>query len=362
MNRMKAYFVVGIIMFLLLIPFKCFSQTNVSLEQVQSMRENLVTEAKKYVGSPYIRGATGPNSFDCSGLVFYVARESIQVQLPRTVKAMYGYVKIVPNSEREIGDLVFFKTTGDGTVSHVGIYIGNGQFISAVSDGPNTGVIVSSLRENYWKRCYASTGKFLQPANMTEKIDEDSVAISVNSNVLRTANKSSKSSEKISDKILFDSSISGDWSFFSSKKVMPNFRGITAQVNLLYKDMPLNPGIGTMLKWNYGVGIFQVPVIFSLSFGNYVRAYAGPVFTFGKAELPDTNEEISASIFPGMIGISWQTPSLSKKNVKVHIFQDISYSVFNNADNSSLSFIDSVAAGLVFNTGLRVTFPFSAFF
>ena len=144
MNRMKAYFVVGIIMFLLLIPFKCFSQTNVSLEQVQSMRENLVTEAKKYVGSPYIRGATGPNSFDCSGLVFYVARESIQVQLPRTVKAMYGYVKIVPNSEREIGDLVFFKTTGDGTVSHVGIYIGNGQFISAVSDGPNTGVIVSS--------------------------------------------------------------------------------------------------------------------------------------------------------------------------------------------------------------------------
>ena len=93
MNRMKAYFVVGIIMFLLLIPFKCFSQTNVSLEQVQSMRENLVTEAKKYVGSPYIRGATGPNSFDCSGLVFYVARESIQVQLPRTVKAMYGFVK-----------------------------------------------------------------------------------------------------------------------------------------------------------------------------------------------------------------------------------------------------------------------------
>nr|MBQ2234886.1 C40 family peptidase [Treponema sp.] len=139
MNKIKAYFVVGTIMFLLLIPFKCFSQNSITPEQAKELRETLVIEAKKYVGSPYIRGATGPNSFDCSGLVFYVARESIQFQLPRTVKAMYGFVKIIPDEERQVGDLVFFKTTGDGTISHVGIYIGNGQFISAVSDGPNTG-------------------------------------------------------------------------------------------------------------------------------------------------------------------------------------------------------------------------------
>ena len=102
MNKIKAYFVVGTIMFLLLIPFKCFSQNSITPEQAKELRETLVIEAKKYVGSPYIRGATGPNSFDCSGLVFYVARESIQFQLPRTVKAMYGFVKIIPDEETAI--------------------------------------------------------------------------------------------------------------------------------------------------------------------------------------------------------------------------------------------------------------------
>ena len=164
--KIRLFIVTAIALFMLgFLPVKCFSQTNLSEAESRVYREKLVVEAKKYVGAPYVRGAIGPDAFDCSGLIYTVARESIKFQLPRTVKAMYSYVKIVPDTEREPGDLVFFRTTGDGSISHVGMYIGNSQFISAVSDGPNTGVIVSSLKESYWKSHYASCGKFLASAN-----------------------------------------------------------------------------------------------------------------------------------------------------------------------------------------------------
>ena len=58
--------------------------------EAQVMREKFVAESKKYVGSPYVLGAVGPDKFDCSGLVYFCARESIQKQLPRTAKALYN--------------------------------------------------------------------------------------------------------------------------------------------------------------------------------------------------------------------------------------------------------------------------------
>ena len=57
--------------------------TNMSTAEAALAREKFVKEAKILVGKPYVYGATGPDSFDCSGLIFYVARESIKVQLPQ---------------------------------------------------------------------------------------------------------------------------------------------------------------------------------------------------------------------------------------------------------------------------------------
>ena len=74
------------------------------------------------------------------------------IPLPRTVLSLEQYAEKIPESEREPGDLVFFNTTG--RISHVGIYLGNGEFVHAASDGPRTGVIVSNLSENYWNRTY----------------------------------------------------------------------------------------------------------------------------------------------------------------------------------------------------------------
>jgi len=97
--------------------------------------------AMQYLGVPYVWGGSSPRGFDCSGLVSYVFAQ-IGVSLPHSSYAQFGMGTPVSISQLEPGDLVFF--TG---ASHVGIYIGGGQFIHA----PHTGDVVkiSSLSGYY---------------------------------------------------------------------------------------------------------------------------------------------------------------------------------------------------------------------
>jgi cell wall-associated NlpC family hydrolase len=97
-------------------------------------------------GKPYVYGATGPYSFDCSGLVQYVFRQ-LGRYLPRTAEEQYQYSIHVPQSQKQIGDLIFFGSPGN--MYHVGIYAGNGYMWAA----PETGGVVS-LRPIYSSRYY----------------------------------------------------------------------------------------------------------------------------------------------------------------------------------------------------------------
>lgn len=112
----------------------------------------IVQEAKKLLGTPYKYGATGPNRFDCSGFTKYVFKKC-GIDIPRTSKTQAKIGKKVSKSSLQIGDLVFFNSNGKGTtISHVGIYIGNGKFIHA-SSGSKYSVIISDITTgNYNKR------------------------------------------------------------------------------------------------------------------------------------------------------------------------------------------------------------------
>jgi cell wall-associated NlpC family hydrolase len=88
--------------------------------------------AMQELGKPYVWGAAGPSSFDCSGLVMYVYAQ-VGVSLPHNAAAMFSYGSPVAYSDLQPGDLVFFSGLG-----HMGIYIGGGQFIHA----PHTGDVV----------------------------------------------------------------------------------------------------------------------------------------------------------------------------------------------------------------------------
>ena len=117
----------------------------------------IVDKAKQYLGVPYKWGGTSPSGFDCSGFVYYVLR-SLGVNASRTLVTMYKQGKEVSKSKLEPGDIVFFQNTYKSGVSHVGIYVGNGQFIHA----PSSGKVVSfaDLHSDYYTSHYYGAVRF----------------------------------------------------------------------------------------------------------------------------------------------------------------------------------------------------------
>jgi cell wall-associated NlpC family hydrolase len=111
-------------------------------------RESLLAFAMKLRDIRYHRGGRAPSTgFDCSGFVRYVFIHSIGLDLPTNSASQFLAGLKVKRNEMKTGDLVFFRTRGKA-VSHVGIYIDNGQFIHSPSAGKT--VRVDSLNEAYW--------------------------------------------------------------------------------------------------------------------------------------------------------------------------------------------------------------------
>ena len=108
--------------------------------------------ALSYRGVPYLWGGTTPSGFDCSGLVKYICNSLGIKNVARTSREQFAHSGVsVKRDELIPGDLIFFRK--DGTVHHVGIYIGNNMFVHA----PHTGDVVkiSSLQDAYFESEYA---------------------------------------------------------------------------------------------------------------------------------------------------------------------------------------------------------------
>ena len=104
--------------------------TAVAVASNSSMGQQIVDYAKQFLGVPYVYGGNGPNSFDCSGFTSYIYRH-FGYTLNRTASTQLSNGVAVSKSELQPGDLVFFRYNTSYPASHVGIYIGNGQFIHA---------------------------------------------------------------------------------------------------------------------------------------------------------------------------------------------------------------------------------------
>ncbi len=114
--------------------------------------ERIVNKAKQYLGVPYVWGGASPSGFDCSGLVYYVFN-SLGYSMYRTPADQYRQGQFVSRDKLQPGDVVFFYNTVPGTgISHVGIYIGNNQFIH--SPNSRSTVSIASLDNVYWNQHY----------------------------------------------------------------------------------------------------------------------------------------------------------------------------------------------------------------
>ncbi|WP_283680291.1 NlpC/P60 family protein [Lentilactobacillus sp. Marseille-Q4993] len=101
--------------------------------------------AKAHLGARYVWGATGPSRFDCSGFTKYVYKKSIKKHIPRTAQQQYNKLKHVSKKHLKKGDLVFFGGSKH-SISHVGMYIGNGKMI----DSQNRGVVTEKVHAPWW--------------------------------------------------------------------------------------------------------------------------------------------------------------------------------------------------------------------
>lgn len=114
--------------------------------------------AADLLGRPYVYGAGGPNSFDCSGFTMYVYR-TVGINLPHNAAQQYGAGVKISRSELSSGDLVFFGFYGSADIRHVGIYTGDGMFIHSST---KHGVIRTPMDSPYYASNYKGAVRVLR--------------------------------------------------------------------------------------------------------------------------------------------------------------------------------------------------------
>jgi lipoprotein Spr len=126
-------------------------------ELSRDRRDAIVGEARRWLGTPYRYGGhSRGDGTDCSGMVMEVYQKALGLKLPRSSREQQTYCRSLRRDRLQPGDLVFFSGKGGGDVSHVGLYIGNGEMIHAST---SRGVIISGLDERYYQRTYHSAGR-----------------------------------------------------------------------------------------------------------------------------------------------------------------------------------------------------------
>ena len=126
-----------------------------------SAGSSIVALAKQFIGCPYVYGASGPNAFDCSGFTSYVYRQ-VGISIPHGATSQYRGGTPVSREDVQPGDLVFIADPAycaGYPISHVGIYIGNGQFIHA-SSNRGEGVTISNIFTGHYGTYYAGARRY----------------------------------------------------------------------------------------------------------------------------------------------------------------------------------------------------------
>jgi len=126
-------------------------------------RKKLIEDAKYYKGGKYVWGGTTPEGFDCSGYVQYLYKKH-KIELPRTAYAQSKKGYDVALKDIQKGDLMFFLTDKERgiPITHVGIYLGEGQFIHAASK--KKGIIISPIAQGYYRDKFVSARRIATKA------------------------------------------------------------------------------------------------------------------------------------------------------------------------------------------------------
>lgn len=138
-------------------PTKPANVKDLDISSMSKSERTLVKEATAWLGTPYKYGGNTRSGVDCSGFVYHVFRNSLDITLPRNSGKQHDYCRKISKKDLSTGDLVFFATTrGSKKVSHVGLYVGDGKMIHAST---SRGVVCQNLSDDYYTRTFVGAGR-----------------------------------------------------------------------------------------------------------------------------------------------------------------------------------------------------------
>lgn len=317
-------------------------------EKGEQQRQAFIQAARSYLGAPYVSGGTTKRGMDCSGLVWRAGQDGPGLALPRTVVALSGQAERIADANRQPGDLLFFNTTG--RLSHVAIYLGGGSFIHAASDGNRTGVIVSSLSEDYWRRTYRFSGRIISEGLSYSDTYTPADSGTGGDSAIDRARKDSTggTSSFGGESFPFEGSFGFRFSVTGGVVwgIMPGespFRGgnLTGEASWM-RGVDVYPGIGFGFCTDTQTGSISVPLFLSLTMKQGFRVFIGTQFHLM------ADDELDASPqFPGILGISWNSKPAEVLGQKFRFYQSAEYSHFPN---------ETFSRGFRFVSGLTFVF------
>lgn len=124
----------------------------------QDLRTRFAVQVQRFIGAPYVWGGASPAGTDCSGMVRTVFRRALGIDLPHSSQQLFAYGRPVAKDELQLGDLVFFRDPHSSRISHVGIYLDQGQFAHA---SLSAGVTLSDINSSWYSRIYIGARRVL---------------------------------------------------------------------------------------------------------------------------------------------------------------------------------------------------------
>ncbi len=300
-----------------------YAEAPILAAKPKEARARVMDAALAELGAPYLYGGADDKGFDCSGLVYRAYADALGAALPRTARSLYSYAERIERGELQPGDLVFFDTTG--RLAHVGLYLGEGRFVHAASEGPRVGVIESSLGEAYWARSYAGAGRILSPAEYLGL-------------VLRAA-------------------------LGPSLGASPLARGAAGAAGLSFRALGLEFGLEARPEYDAALAAGRLPLVLTVGLDRSLRVFAGPALTLGSPRL-EGSEGAAARAYHaeggvlGTAGLTWTPLRFSAAGLDWGLYAELVYNRYvadeGQADDAMADLRARVRAG----AGLSARFSF----
>ena len=283
LSYVKIFFFFAILIFFSVGLFAAPLGTNYPSAQgkTPAQARQLVVEAgKKYLGVPYVYAGLSNRGLDCSGFIRVSYNDALGIpfaRMPASAAGQHSWAERVSIANAQPGDLLFFRTGTTSAVTHVGLYVGNRQFLHAASAGPRTGIIYSNLDETYYSERFVSAGRAI-PAGSSSSSGATRQRTPEPSNDRPKNTEAKKGS-------------SDNLGFFVSAGAAPIWNIINVNGQIL-RGLSTHVGVGKEFSSRFTLGfelrpgydfifdLFRMPITLSLSPGKMFTFFGGPVISF----------------------------------------------------------------------------------